>query len=418
MENYTFIDRLSHAWNAFRDREVIEEYVAPTQGGGYSYRPDQRYYYVQNDKSIVGSIYNRLSIDVAALDFRHIKEDENEFFKENVLSTLDYCLTTEANIDQTGRELIGNIAMSLFTDGYCAVVPVDTSINPKESGGYNILTLRVGKIVQWYPEYVRVDLYDDRTSMHKQILLPKRQVAIITNPLYSVMNKPNSTLQRLIHKLHLLDVIDSQSGSGKLDLIIQLPYVIKSKARQEQAEQRRKDIEFQLKDSKYGIAYTDGTERITQLNRPAENNLMSQIEYLTRMVYSQLGINEAIFNGTATEEEMLNYYNRTIEPVCTAIVEEFRRKFLTKTARTQGQTIQFFRNPFKLVPVNKIAEIADKFTRNEILSPNEIRAVVGYKPSSDPHADELRNRNISAAKEDSATEEPEDTNNPEEKEDK
>jgi len=345
-------------------------------------------------KTLISSIYTRLSIDVASIDMRHVKLDEQDRYLQDMNSGLNNCLTVEANIDQAARAFRQDIAMTLFDKGVAALVPVDTSISPEESGGYEILTLRVGDIVTWYPKHVRVSLYNEATAQREEITLEKSSVAIIENPLFAVMNEPNSTLQRLLHKLDLLDDIDTQSASGKLDLIIQLPYVIKSEARRQQAEQRRADIEFQLKGSQYGIAYTDGTEKVIQLNRPAENNMMAQIEYLTEMLYGQLGLTEEVMNGTADEKAMLNYWNRTIEPVLTAIVEAMRRTFLTKTARTQKQTVAFFRDPFRLVPIENIAEIADKFTRNEIMTSNEMRQVVGMAPHSDPKADQLVNSNM------------------------
>jgi hypothetical protein len=335
-----------------------------------------------------------LSIDVASVDMRHVRLDEENRYKEDIDSGLNNCLTVEANIDQAARAFRQDIAMTLFDKGVAALVPVDTSISPRTSGGFDILTMRVGEIVTWYPQHVRISLYNEATGEREEITLNKTAVAIVENPLYSVMNEPLSTLQRLLHKLNLLDAIDEQSASGKLDLIIQLPYVIKSEARRQQAEQRRQDIEFQLKGSQYGIAYTDGTEKITQLNRPAENNLMSQIEYLTAMLYGQLGLTEEVMNGTADEKAMLNYWNRTIEPILTAIVEAMRRTFLTKTARTQKQSVLFFRDPFRLVPIENIAEIADKFTRNEIMTSNEMRQVVGMAPHPDPKADQLLNSNM------------------------
>ena len=392
-----FISRLQHAWNAFRNRDPTGHQYG--YGPSYGSRPDRTRMRFGNERSIVSSIYTRIGIDVAAVSIQHIRLDENGRYAETINSNLNECLTVQANIDQSGRALIQDIVMSMFDEGVVAVVPVDTTLNPNESGSFDIQSLRVGKILEWYPRHVRVQLYNDREGRRDEVILEKRFVAIIENPLYAVMNEPNSTLKRLVHKLNLLDSIDEQSGSGKLDLIIQLPYVIKTPARREQAEQRRKDIEMQLAGSKYGIAYTDGSEKVTQLNRPAENNLMAQIEYLTSMLYSQLGITENVFNGTAEEAEMLNYYNRTVEPILAAITDAMNRTFLTKTARTQGQKIIYLREPFKLVPVNNLAEIVDKFTRNEILTSNEIRAMIGYKPVDDPKADELRNSNLSRAKE-------------------
>jgi hypothetical protein len=391
----TLSERLQHAWNAFRNRDPASGTIwYPEPGYSYNIRPDRVRYSTGNERSIIASIYTRIALDASTMELAHVRLDQNGRYKETMPSGLNECLTIEANIDQTGRNLLSDIVISMFDEGSVAVVPVDTTLDPSVSGSYEIHTLRTGKILQWYPSHVRVRVYNEKTGQKEELILPKKMVAIIENPLYSVMNEPNSTLKRLIHKLNLLDAIDEQSGSGKLDLIIQLPYTIKSEAKREQAENRRKDIEVQLAGSKYGIAYADATEKITQLNRPAENNLMKQIEYLTSMLYSQLGITDTILNGSANEETMLNYYNRTIEPLLTAIVEEMRRKFLTKTARTQQQTIMFFRNPFKLVPISQLAEIADKMTRNEILSSNEIRAIMGYKPSDDPKADKLLNKNL------------------------
>ena len=387
-----FGSRLKHAWNAFLNKDPT--YQPPTFGVTSTYRPDRPRLNRGNDKTIITSIYNRLAIDVASIDIRHVKLDDNDRFIGNIDSALDSCLSLEANIDQTGRALRQDIVMSLLDEGVVAVVPVDTTVSPHITGGYDINSMRVGKITQWYPSHVRVQVYNERTGTREEVTVPKNVTAIIENPLYSVINEPNSTMKRLLRKLNLLDLVDEQSGSGKLDLIIQLPYVTKSAARQEQAEKRRKTIEDQLSGSKYGIAYTDGTEKITQLNRPIENNLMSQVEYLTRMLYSQLGITESILDGTADEKTMLNYFNRTVEPIVSAIVDEMKRKFLTKTARTRGHSIVYFRDPFKLVPVSELSEIADKFTRNEIMASNEVRQVIGMKPSDDPKADELRNKNI------------------------
>lgn len=388
--NETLTDRLKHAWNAFMNKKDYRNY----SGFSYAYRPDRVRFSRGNEKTIVTAVYNRIALDVASLNIVHCKLDNNDRFKEIVDSGLNKCLTLEANIDQTGRSFIQDVVMSMFDEGHVAIVPVDTDIDPVVTKGYDILTMRTGKIIEWKPSHVLVELYNDQNGKKEQVLLPKKMVAIIENPMYSIINEPNSTVKRLIRKLSLLDIIDEQSSSGKLDLIIQLPYIIKTEARKRQAEERRRDIEEQLSGSKYGIAYTDGTERITQLNRPIENNLLKQIEYLTEMVYSQLGITQNILNGTANEQELLNYHNRTIEPIVSAIVDELKRKFLTKTARTQRQTIMAFRDPFKLVPVNSIAEIADKFTRNEILSSNEIRQIIGMKPSIDPKADQLINSNI------------------------
>lgn len=388
----SFGSRLKHAWNAFLNRDPTNRYV--DSGASYSYRPDRVRFTRGNERSIVTSVYNRIAMDVAAIDIRHIRLDDNDRFKETIDSGLNTCLSLEANIDQTGRAFIQDVVMSMMDEGCVAIVPVDTTFNPKQ-GSFDIVSMRTGKILEWKPKQVKVRLYNDRTGEKEEIWLDKSMIGIIENPLYAIINEPNSIMQRLVKKLNLLDVIDEQSSSGKLDLIIQLPYVIKSEARREQAEKRRKDIERQLSGTKYGIAYTDGTERITQLNRSVENNLLKQIEYLTNMLYGQLGITQTILDGSADDKTMLNYYSRTIEPIISAIVDEMKRKFLTKTARTQKQTIKFFRDPFKLVPVNDIAEIADKFTRNEIMTSNEIRQIVGMKPSSDPKADELVNSNIS-----------------------
>lgn len=395
----TIGSRLKKAWNAFRDQDETyynvynDRYTSYSNGS--SYRPDRTRLSTRNERSIVTSIFNRIALDVASIDIYHCRLDDNDRYKENIDSTLNNCLTLESNIDQTSRAFMQDVVLSMFDEGSVAIVPVDTIKDPMKTDSYEILTLRTGRIVTWYPKHVRVELYDDNTGIKREITLPKSRVGIIENPLYAVMNEPNSTLQRLIRKLVLLDSIDEQSGSGKLDLIIQLPYIVKSEARRQQAEQRRKDIERQLKGSKYGIAYTDGTEKITQLNRPLENNLMKQIEYLTSMLYGQLGITQGVMDGTADEKTMTNYYSRTIEPIVSSIVDEIKRKFLTKTARSQKQSIVFFRDPFKLVPVSNLAEISDKFTRNEILSSNEIRQVVGRKPSDDPKADQLINSNIS-----------------------
>ena len=395
------IERIKNGWNAFfNNRDPTYDYR--NIGTGYSYRPDRVRFTRGNERSIVTSVYNRIALDVAAIDIRHCRLDENGRFKEYIDSPLDECLNLEANIDQSGRSFIQDVVMSMLDEGCVAIVPIETSKDPNITDSYNIWSMRTGKILEWYPNDVRVRVYNDRTGNKEDILLSKKYVAIVENPLYAVINEPNSTMQRLIRKLNLLDVIDEQSGSGKLDLIIQLPYLIKTDARRSQAEKRRKDIEEQLSGSKYGIAYTDGTEKITQLNRSVDNNLMKQIEYLTSMLYSQLGITQAVLEGTADEQSMLNYTNRTIEPIISAIVDEMKRKFLTKTARSQNQTIAFFRDPFRLVPVNNIAEIADKFTRNEILTSNEIRQIIGIKPSDDPKADKLINSNISQSKQEIA----------------
>ena len=394
-------DRLQHAWNAFVYND--NTYTNHQNLGGFStFKPDRVHFSRGVEKSIVTSVYNRLALDVASLAIKHVRLDENGRYMEEVNSGLQNCLNVEANIDQTGRAFLQDVVMSMLDEGCVAIVPVDTTVNPAVSGSYEINTMRTGKILEWYPAHVRIRVYNDKKGIHEELTLPKSSVAIIENPLYAVINEPNSTMQRLIRKLNLLDVVDEQTSSGKLDLIIQLPYVIKSEARRRQAEERRKDIEMQLSGSKYGIAYTDGTERITQLNRPAENNLMKQVEYLTGMLYGQLGLTQSIMDGSADEKTMLNYYNRTIEPIIAAIVDEIKRKFLTKTARSQRQTVMYFRDPFKLVPVNEIAEIADKFTRNEIMTSNEIRQVVGMKPSDDPSADELRNKNLNQSGEEIA----------------
>ena len=387
----TFGSRLKHAFNAFMNRDPT--YGQGSIGPGYSMRPDRSRLTGGNERSIVTSIYNRLAIDVAAININHCRVDENQRLVENIDSTLNTCLNLEANIDQTGRAFMQDVVMSLLDEGCVAIVPVETSIDPAVSSSYDIWSMRTGKILEWRPEHVRVRVYNEKTGCREDITVPKKTVAIVENPLYAVMNEPNSTMQRLIRKLNLLDAVDEQSGSGKLDMIIQLPYVIKTEARRKQADKRIKDIEDQLK-GPYGIAYTDGTEKIVQLNRPIENNLMKQIEYLTNMLYSQLGITQTVLDGTADEQTMLNYYSRTIEPIISAIVDEMKRKFLTKTARTQMQTIKFFRDPFRLVPVGNIAEIADKFTRNEILTSNEIRQIIGMKPSDDPKADQLINSNL------------------------
>ena len=390
-----FFNRLKHGWNAFVNNR------GPTYtvdlGQSYSHRPDMPRFSRGNERSIVTAVYNRIALDVSAINVRHCRLDENERYLSTIDSGLNNCLNVEANLDQTGRAFIQDVVMSMLDEGKVAIVPIDTTIDPTNSGAYDINSMRTAKIIEWYPAHVKVYVYNERTAKKEELILPKRMVSIIENPLYAVINEPNSTMQRLIRKLNLLDYIDEQSGSGKLDLIIQLPYLIKTEQRRQQAEQRRKDIESQLAGSKYGIAYADGTEKVTQLNRPVENNLMKQIEYLTSMLYSQLGITQTILDGTADDKTMLNYYSRTIEPIASAIIDEMKRKFLTKTARSQGQTILFFRDPFKLVPINDIAEIADKFTRNEILTSNEIRQIVGFKPSDDPKADKLVNSNINQA---------------------
>ena len=391
-----FFTRLKHAWNAFiNNKDSTINYGV--LGSSYYYRPDRQRFTGGNERTIVTSVYNRIALDVSAVEIKHVRIDENDRYKETINSGINSCFNTEANIDQTGRAFIQDIVMSMLDEGCVAIVPIDTTTSPVNSNTYDILSMRTGKILQWYPNHVQVRVYNEKTGNKEDIILPKSSVGIIENPLYDVINEPNSTMQRLIRKLSLLDAVDEQSGSGKLDLIIQLPYTIKTEARRKQAEMRRKEIEMQLTGSKYGIAYTDGTEHITQLNRPIENNLMKQIEYLTSMLYSQLGITQSILDGTADEKTMLNYYSRTIEPIISAIVDEMKRKFLTKTARSQGQSFLFFRDPFKLVPINDIANVADTFTRNEILSSNEIRQLIGIKPSSDPKADMLRNSNLNQA---------------------
>ena len=387
------MDRLKHAWNTFKNKDPTQ--VNWNIGPSYGYRPDRMRYTRGNERSIVTAVYNRIAMDVAAVNLKHIRLDENDRYKETIDSGLNNCLSVEANLDQTGRAFIQDLVASMLDEGCVAAVPTDADDEPEDSGNFKVYTLRTGKILEWYPRHVKVEVYNEQEGQRQQIIIPKSTVPLIENPMYSVMNEPNSIYQRLVRKLTLLDVVDEQTSSGKLDLIIQLPYIIKTEARREQAEKRRKDIEKQLSEGKYGIAYTDGTERITQLNRPAENNLMKQIEYLTSMFFSQLGITQSILDGTADEKTMLNYYNRTIEPILSAIADEMKRKFLTPTARSQKQTIAYFRDPFKLVPVNDIAEIADKFTRNEIMTSNEIRQVIGMKPSSDPNADVLRNKNLS-----------------------
>lgn len=389
--------RLKHAWNAFFNKDPTSENW--DRGSTYSYRPDRPRLTRGNERSIVTAVYNRIALDVSALIMKHCRLDANGRYSEDVDSKLNRCLTIEANLDQTSRAFKQDIVMSMLDEGCVAVIPVDTTYDPKISGSYDIVTMRTGKILEWRPSSIKVRAYNELTGEKEDIVVPKSSTAIIENPLYAVINEPNSTMQRLIRKLNLLDSIDEQSGSGKLDLIIQLPYIIKTNARRKQAEDRRKDIEMQLSGSKYGIAYTDGTERITQLNRPVENNLMKQIEYLTSMLFSQLGITQSILDGSADEKTMLNYNNRTVEPIASAIVDEMKRKFLTKTAISQNQTVMFFMDPFKLVPVSNIADIADKFTRNEILSSNEVRQIIGIKPSDDPKADQLINKNIAQPEE-------------------
>ena len=389
-----FTDRLMHAWNAFSNWEQRSPNLSQQYGLTQSFRPDRNSLRITNERSIIASILTRMAMDVASIDLLHVRLDEDKRFLEEINSGLNNCLTVEANLDQAARAFRQDIAQTLFDEGVAAIVPVDTTLNPNVTGGYDILTLRVGKITEWMPKHIKVDLYNEEKGKRQQIVIPKKMAAIVENPLYSVMNEPNSTLQRLIKALNTMDMVDEKNAQGKLDLIIQLPYTIKSEARQQQAEKRRKDIEFQLTGSKYGIAYTDATEKVTQLNRPVENNLLQKVEYLTKLLYSQLGLTEEIMSGTADERSMLNYNNRTIEPVVTAIVEAMRRTFLTKTARAQRQSIVATRNPFRLVPVDQIAEIADKFTRNEIMTANEIRSVIGMRPADDPKADELRNSNM------------------------
>lgn len=398
--DFNLASRLKNAWNAFQNKSP--NYVS-NYGGTY-YKPDRIRLTRGNERSIVTSIYNRISLDVASISIRHCILDDEDRFMEYKNSSLDSCLNLEANLDQTSRSFIQDVVMSLFDEGCIAIVPVDTVRDPMKTDSYDITSMRVGHIITWYPDSVKLEVYNEQKGIKEEIVLPKRIVSIIENPLYSIMNEPNSTLQRLIRKLNLLDAIDEQSGSGKLDLIIQLPYTVKTEIRREQAERRRKDIEEQLQSSKYGVAYTDGTEKITQLNRSVENNLLKQIEYLTSMLYSQLGITQTVLDGTADEQTMLNYYSRTIEPIISAITDEMKRKFLTKTARTQKQTILFFRDPFKLIPSEKLAELADKFTRNEIMTSNEFRQIVGRKPSSDPKADQLINSNLNHSPDEQYTE--------------
>lgn len=388
------LGRLKHAFNTFLNQEDDMLRMGWDLGASYGSRPDRVRMFVTNERSIISAIYMRIALDVAAVDIRHVRLDEKLRNIGVIDSGLQNCLNLEANIDQTGRAFLQDAIMTMFDKGSVALVPVDTSIAPAGNGSYDIETMRVGTIVQWYPRHIRVELYNDRTGRREQVTLEKRNVAIIENPLYTVMNEPNSTLQRLIRKLNMLDAVDEQSASGKLDLIIQLPYTIKSEARRQQADQRRRDLEVQLKDSKYGIGYTDGTEKITQLNRPAENNLLKQVEYLTEMLYGQLGITAEVMNGTADEKTMINYINRTIEPILAAMADELKRKFLSKTARSQRQSIEYYRDPFKLVPMSELAELADKFTRNEIVSANEFRGFIGMVPSDDPKADKLINSNM------------------------
>lgn len=390
--------RLKHAWNAFTNNDVEAKTYTMDYGSSYSYPSSRSRGMVGHDRSIISSVLNRMAMDIASVELFHVRLDENDRFGSKIDSGLNYCLTTEANVDQAARAFRQDIASTLFANGVAAIVAVDTTLNPTRTGGFDVKTLRVGEVVEWFPQHVRLNLYNEQKGVREQIILPKNNVAIVENPLYAVMNEPNSTVQRLIRRMGQLDIVDDASTSNKLDMIIQLPYVIKSEARRTQAEQRRKDIEFQLRSSEYGIAYTDGTERIQQLNRPVENQLLQHIEYLTKTLYGQLGITEEILLGTADAQTMLNYNTRTVEPVVDAIVEAMRRVFLTKTARAQNQSIVYIRNPFKLVPINDIAEISDKFTRNEIMSANEIRSIIGFQPSGDPKADELRNSNMPAEK--------------------
>ena len=397
----SFTSRLKSGWNAFRNRDPTGVYTQNI-GPSYSYRQDRNRFSRGNERSIIVSVYNRIAMDAAAISMKHVQLDKNGRFSSEVNSGLNNCMNLEANIDQTGRAYMQDLVQSMLDEGVVADIPVETDKDPNLTESYQIRSMRTGKILDWYPRHVKVRVYNEETGQKEDIVLPKKNIGIIENPLYAVMNEPSSTMQRLIRKLNLLDAIDEQSGSGKLDLIIQLPYSVKSELRKKQADQRREDIIEQLK-GPFGIAYTDGTEKIIQLNRPIENNLMKQIEYLTSQLYSQLGITQTIMDGTADDKTMLNYYNRTIEPIVAAIADERKRKFLSKTARTQGQSIMFFRDPFKLVPVNDLAEIADKLTRNEIATSNEMRQVIGWKPSDDPKADELRNSNISQAKQDIGT---------------
>lgn len=390
----SWVERIQHGWNAFRNNGEPTFNQVQYVGGGSSYDPMRTRRFIQNERSIITAIYTRIAIDCASVDIRHVQLDDKNRYQSTIDSGLNECLNIEANIDQTGRAFRQDVYMSLLENGAAVIVPVDTTLDPKVSGSYDIKSMRVGRVIQWFPRHVQVEVYNDKFGRRQEITLPKTVVTIIQNPFFEVMNEPNSTLQRLIRKLNLLDSIDEQSGSGKLDLLIQLPYVIKTDARRQQAEIRRKDIEMQLAGSKYGIAYIDGTERVTQLNRSLDNNMMKQIEYLTTQLYGQLGMTEAVINGTASEQEMLNYNNRTVEPIVAAFVDGMKRTFLTKTARSQGKSIMYFREPFKLVPVNNIADIADKFTRNEILTSNEMRGLIGFEPSSDPKADQLRNSNI------------------------
>lgn len=408
MPDNSFTSRLKHAWNAFfnKDPTVVYRDI----GSGYSYRPDLPRLTRGHERSIITAVYNRIAADVAQVKINHVRLDENNRYMETIPSGMNECLTVSANIDQSGRAFIQDVVLSMLDEGCVAVIPVDTTFDPKKTGAFDIQSMRTGKILEWYPEHIKVRAYNEKTGQKEDIFVPKKITAVIENPFYAVMNEPSSTFQRLIRKLNLLDVIDEQSGSGKLNMIIQLPYIIKTEARRQQAENRRKDLEDQLANSKYGIAYTDGTEKVTQINRGVENNLMGQIEYLTSMLYGQLGVSQAILDGTADEKELVNYNNRIIEPILSAICDEMTRKFLTKTARTQKQTIMFFKDPFRLLPANSVAEIADKFTRNEIMTSNEVRQVIGMRPSDNPRADELRNANISESKQQFAAEQAEQKN--------
>ena len=388
--DYSISTRFKNAWNAFRNKDPSSF----NNGMGFSVRPDRARLTRGNEKSITTSIYNRIALDVSSINIQHVRLDDNGRYREIIDSKLNSCLTLEANIDQTNRAFIQDVVISMFDEGAVAVVPVDTTIDPKFTDSYDIVTMRTGKILEWYPEKVKVRVYNDRTGLKEDLIMLKKNVAIIENPLYAVINEPNSTMQRLIRKLNLLDVIDEKSASNKLDLIFQLPYTVRTETKRSQAEKRRGDLEQQLAESKYGIGYIDSTERVIQLNRPVENNLMSQIEYLTSMLYSQLGINQGVLEGTADSKAMSNYYDRTIEPIVSAIVDEMKRKFISKTARTQGQSIMYFRDPFKLVPILDLAEMVDKFTRNEVMTSNEFRQVIGMKPSNDPNADKLLNKNL------------------------
>lgn len=394
-----FRDRLTHAWNAFfyQEENPNVEGLEANSGASYTWRPDRHRFRIANEKTIITAIYVRMAVDAAAVPIRHVRLGDNNQYLSDVVSGINDCLTVEANIDQAATAFRQDIVQTLFDEGVAAIVPVDTTLNPLITGGYDVNSMRVGRVMQWYPKHVRVRAYNENKGIQEDVILPKEMVAIVENPLFAVMNERSSTLQRLLRKLNLLDSVDEQSASGNLDIIVQLPYVIKTEHRREEAQKRLKEIEFQLKGSQYGIAYTDGTEKITQLNRPANNNLMTQVEYLTKLLYSQLGITEAVMDGTADEKTMLNYYNRSISPILQAITEAMARTFLTKTARSQGQSIVYIHDPFKLVPVAQLAEIADKFTRNEILSSNEVRAIVGFRPSKDPKANQLLNKNIPAA---------------------